>query len=288
MPTISLSMIPVAALVLHGPQQAERHGVERAALMPQLDRADAETFDGALVVAALDVLADAERIVEQVEHAGDDVADKILRAKPDGDAEDAETRDQRADLDAHCRQHHQRGDCNNDDEQNIAENRQQRAQPGSPSRLVGVRRTEVGVLGELAIDRRLRCVPYQIGDEKDDDGTQRAVNKTGERRVLPGDASTTGFSRCCGGSAQRPHRLSGARHSGGSDHRCGGDDDRSYDPCICRYLRLRVDAQAACRCPRITSASGRRIRQAAEGGQHLWSAYRLASRSVHRSLYGKR
>jgi hypothetical protein len=48
--------------------------------MPQLDRADAEAFDGALVVAALNVLADAERIIEQVEHTGDDVANKILRA----------------------------------------------------------------------------------------------------------------------------------------------------------------------------------------------------------------
>src|SRR6202043_3772227 len=73
---------PVAALVLDRAQHAERHGVERAALMPQLDRADAEAFDGALIVAALDVFADAEGIVEQVEHAGDDVADKILTPKP--------------------------------------------------------------------------------------------------------------------------------------------------------------------------------------------------------------
>src|SRR4029077_8413661 len=87
---------PVAALVLNRAQQAERHGVEGAALMPQLDRADAEAFDGALVVAALDVFADAERIVEQVEHAGDDIADKILTTKADRDSDDAQTGDQGA------------------------------------------------------------------------------------------------------------------------------------------------------------------------------------------------
>ncbi len=76
--------------------------------MAQLDRADAEALDGALVVAALDVLADPESIVEQVEHAGDDVADKILRTKADRDAEDAQTGNQRADFEAHRRQGHQR------------------------------------------------------------------------------------------------------------------------------------------------------------------------------------
>ena len=56
---------PVAALVLDGAQKTERHGVERAALMAQPDRAKAEGFDGALVVAALDVFADPEGVVEQ-------------------------------------------------------------------------------------------------------------------------------------------------------------------------------------------------------------------------------
>src|SRR5580693_9178522 len=74
---------PVAALVLDGAQQAERHGVKRAALMPQLDRADAEALDGALVIAALDVFADPKGVVEQVEHASDDIADKILTTKAD-------------------------------------------------------------------------------------------------------------------------------------------------------------------------------------------------------------
>jgi hypothetical protein len=34
-------------------------------MMPQLDRADAEAFDGALVVAGLDVFPDPEGVIEQ-------------------------------------------------------------------------------------------------------------------------------------------------------------------------------------------------------------------------------
>ena len=130
---------PVAALVLDGAQETERHGVDRATVVPQLDRANAEAFDGPLVIAALNVLPDPEGVVEEVEHAGDDIADKGLRAKADCDTKDACTGDQRPDLDAHRRQRHQRCDRDNNDKQDIAENRQERAQPGPPSRLVGVR-----------------------------------------------------------------------------------------------------------------------------------------------------
>ena len=56
---------PVAAHVLHRAQRAEGYGVEVAAVVAQLDRAQA--LDRALVAAADDVLADPERVVEQVE-----------------------------------------------------------------------------------------------------------------------------------------------------------------------------------------------------------------------------
>jgi hypothetical protein len=87
-------------IVLDGAQKRERHGIERTALMPQPDRAKAEGFDRALVVAALDVLADLEGVVEQVEHAGDHVANQGLGAKADRDAEDTGTGDQRSDRSA--------------------------------------------------------------------------------------------------------------------------------------------------------------------------------------------
>jgi hypothetical protein len=74
---------PIPAHVLDGAQPSERYGIERPAMMAQLDRAQAEGFDGPLVAAALDVLADAERIVEQVEHAADHVAHDSLGAEAD-------------------------------------------------------------------------------------------------------------------------------------------------------------------------------------------------------------
>ena len=85
--------------------------------MPQPDRAKAEGFDGPLVIAALDVLADPERVVEQIEHAGDDIANQRLRAKADRDTENARTSDQRSDLDAHCRERHHCREYKDDDEQ---------------------------------------------------------------------------------------------------------------------------------------------------------------------------
>ena len=76
-------------------------------MVAQLDRAQAEGLDRALVAAALDVLADPEGVVEQVEHAADDVLDQRLRAEADGDADDAGAGDQRPDLDAQRGERHQ-------------------------------------------------------------------------------------------------------------------------------------------------------------------------------------
>ena len=91
---------PVAAHVLHRAELAERHGGDGSAMVPQLDRAQREGLHRALVAPGLDVFADAEGIVEQVEDAGDDVLHQRLRAEADGDADDAGAGQQRADLDA--------------------------------------------------------------------------------------------------------------------------------------------------------------------------------------------
>src|SRR3546814_4101822 len=79
------------------------HRVQRPSMMPELHRAQTEGFDDAFVAAALDVLADPEGIVEQVEHAADDVLDQGLGAEADSDASHAGTGDQRPDLDAQDR-----------------------------------------------------------------------------------------------------------------------------------------------------------------------------------------
>ena len=59
-----------------------------------------EQLHRALVAAALDVLADAERVVQHVEDARQHVLHQRLRAEADGDAEDAGAGDQRHDLHA--------------------------------------------------------------------------------------------------------------------------------------------------------------------------------------------
>src|ERR1700730_2619566 len=179
---------PVAALVLDCTQEAERHGVDRATVVPELDRANAEAFDRTLIIAALDVLADPEGVVHQIEHAGDDIADKGLRAKTDRDPDDAQPGDQRPDLDAHRRQRHQHGDSDDDDKQDIAKNRQQCPQPRLPARFVGIRQAELGALGKLAIDRRFYRVPQEVCDEKDDDRTQHAMGDPTDHRVSPREA----------------------------------------------------------------------------------------------------
>ena len=91
---------PVARIVGDPVQRAERHRVQVAAMVAQLDRAQREALDRAADAAALDVLADPESIVEQEEDARDDVLDQRLRAEADGDADHAGAGDQRADLDA--------------------------------------------------------------------------------------------------------------------------------------------------------------------------------------------
>src|SRR5215472_15113793 len=114
---------PVAAHVLDRTQQDERHGEDRAAVMPQPDRTNAEAFDWALIAAGLHVFADPEGVVHQIEHAGDHIAGESLRAKADCDTDDARAGNERTDLNPQRRQRHHRADGDDDDEQDIAKNR---------------------------------------------------------------------------------------------------------------------------------------------------------------------
>ena len=107
-------------------------------MVAQLDRAQREALDRALVAAADDVLADPERVVEQVEDARDHVLDQRLRAEADGDADHAGAGDQRRDLHAHGRQRHQHRHDQEDDEQDVAQDRQQRAHARAAAGLVRV------------------------------------------------------------------------------------------------------------------------------------------------------
>ena len=144
---------PVARIVGDLVQRAERHGVQVAAMMAQLDRAQREALDGAARAAALDVLADAERIVEQEEHARDDVLDQGLRAEADRDADHAGAGDQRPDLDAERGERHQHRHHRQHREQHVAGDRQQRAHPRPAVHAppACVRRGALGV-SQLAVD----------------------------------------------------------------------------------------------------------------------------------------
>ena len=84
---IELHRDPVAAEVGDLAELAERDGVDLAVLVAQLDRAQGEALDGALGLAAVDVFADAEGIVGQVEDARHDVPHQRLAAERDGEPE---------------------------------------------------------------------------------------------------------------------------------------------------------------------------------------------------------
>ena len=124
---------PVAALVLNGAQQAEWHGVDRAAVVPQPDRTDAEAFDRAFVIAALDVLADPKRILQQEEDARDDVTHQGLRAKADGDPEDTEPGEQRPDIEPQSLQCGDGPGHDDNDQDRMAQQRQQMSQAARPN-----------------------------------------------------------------------------------------------------------------------------------------------------------
>src|SRR6516164_5404340 len=153
--------------------------------MPQPNRANAEAFDGALVAAGHNVLADPKSVIEQIEHTSDDVADESLRAKPNRHANDARACDQWSDLHAHYRQRHHHSDGDDQKEQDIAKDRKKGVQPCSSARLVSVWLTQISGLDQLAIDRRLHRVPQDIGAQQDDDRAQHTVDDLGKPSVLP-------------------------------------------------------------------------------------------------------
>ena len=204
------------------PSVAERHGVERPAVVAQLDRAQAEGFDRALVAAALDVLADAEGVVEQVEHAADDVLDQRLRAEADGDADHAGAGDQRSDLDAERRERHQRRHGDQGDEEDVAQDRQQRAQPRPAPRLLGVRLARGLRLRELAVDHGLQHMPGEVGEQHDHDRAEGAAHETGDQVSLAVSATRSTCQAWASrraapmiSAARRPRSRQTARTLGG-------------------------------------------------------------------------
>src|SRR5690606_39321014 len=72
------------------------------------DLTHGDALDHALVAAGLDVFADAEGVVREIEDARDDIAHQCLRAEAEGEAEDSGAGENGADVDADVRSEERR------------------------------------------------------------------------------------------------------------------------------------------------------------------------------------
>ncbi len=111
---------------------AKGDGIDLAQVVAKTQRADGDPLDHALGTADVDVLADAERIVDQEEDARDDVANERLGAKADGDPDDARAGEQRADVDAERGDDDHPDDGYQGDKEELAHQRQQCLQSRQP------------------------------------------------------------------------------------------------------------------------------------------------------------
>ena len=125
----------IAGHVDHRRHRAERDDHDRAVLGAQPDRAHRQAFHHARLIADLHHVADLHGVLQQQEHAGDDVLHQLLRAEADRHADDAGAGQQRGDVHADLAQHHQPGDDRDGDRQRGADQRHQRPQPGRARRL---------------------------------------------------------------------------------------------------------------------------------------------------------
>src|SRR5439155_14295825 len=114
---------PVATEIRDLAELSEGNRVDLAILVPEADRAQGEAFDGALRLAAVDVFADAKRIIGQIEDSGHDVADQGLAAERDRKAEHRGAGDEGRDADAKARQYRQASRKDDDGAARDAQNR---------------------------------------------------------------------------------------------------------------------------------------------------------------------
>ena len=130
-----------------------------------------------LRAARLDVLADPERVVEQEEDAGDDVAHQRLRAEAECYANHAGAGEQRADVDTDRRERDHHPDHDQDREDEFAQQGLERARPGVPG---GARCGGVG--DEAAIEHGLGQLPGDVGDERRDQDVEEGLREHGGTR----------------------------------------------------------------------------------------------------------
>ena len=144
--------------------------------MPKRERADRDPLDRPLDRANVDVFAAAERVVEQEEHAGDDIAHEGLGAEPQRQTDDAGTGEQRPDVDVHGRQHRDGGDREHGRLQRQPQGRQQGRQARGTLAGIVAHGLHTRILGlQLAIDRKPGQLPDHVGQQQDDRDLQRRL-----------------------------------------------------------------------------------------------------------------
>jgi hypothetical protein len=151
---------PVARMIRDRLQVSERHGMQLTVQVPQLYRAQREALHRSPNAAALDVLSDTERVIEQKEHAGQNVSHQCLGAEADGDAYHAGPGEQRSDLQPHGGERAQRCHHQDDEQGEVAQDRQQSPQPGLSPQLVVVQCVDRWRVGRQSrIDQHAHDLP---------------------------------------------------------------------------------------------------------------------------------
>ena len=146
---------------------AVRDGVDDAVEVAQRRPAQAEVLDRAGHAGDRDHVAAAELVLDEDQAAVEVVADEALGAEPDRDADDAEPRDRRADVQAERAQDHQQRDDDDEEDDDAAAELVERVHP-----LADLDRRQLlgRSLGRLAVDERLEDpVEREPGDPDDDD-----------------------------------------------------------------------------------------------------------------------
>ena len=145
-------------------------------MVAQRERADRDPLHGALDRAHVDVFAAAERVVEQEEHARDDVAHQRLGAEPQGEADDASAGEQGPDVDVHGRQHREGGDSEHGCLERHAQGRQQGGEARGALAGIVAHGLHARVLGvQPAVDREPGQLPDQVGQQQDERDLQRRL-----------------------------------------------------------------------------------------------------------------
>ena len=134
-------------------------------MMAELHGADPDLLHRALGVADVDVLAQAERVVHEIEGARDDVPHERLGAEAHRQSDDARARQERTDVDAESGEHGQDAHDADHREDRPARQRQEGPEP-RPARPPGFARVAdalgPGFALQPLVDRRLRELPHQV------------------------------------------------------------------------------------------------------------------------------